>query len=129
MTDNNLKTRYYNQMKPLKNKRYSNETELFKYLWKVNEKEVEHTIKLIKLSRSSTCLRRSGLCNLCLKANVEILLSQARPSWQLNRHYEVLTCRHASPPTSIAPTSEHMNTKPNCHPYLSEDHRRCCYCC
>ena len=36
---------------------------------------------------------------------MEILLSKAKPSTQLNRRFEVSTCRHVSPPTSIAPTS------------------------
>ena len=87
-----------------KNKRYKNETELSKYIWKLNEKEVEHTITWKKLRQSNTCQRRSGLCNLCTEEKMEILLSKAKPSTQLNRRFEVSTCRHVSPPTSIAPT-------------------------
>ena len=34
---------------------------------------------------------------------MEILFSQAKPPTQLNRRFEVSTCRHVSPPTSIAP--------------------------
>ena len=44
MTGNNFKTRYYNHIKSFKNNRYKNETELSKYIWKLKEKEVEHTI-------------------------------------------------------------------------------------
>ena len=40
MTGNSLKTRYYNHIKSVKNKRYKNETELSEYIWKPKEKEV-----------------------------------------------------------------------------------------
>ena len=60
MTGNSFKTRYYNHLKSLKNKRYKKETELSKYLWKLKEKEVEHTVTWEKLRQSNTCLRRSG---------------------------------------------------------------------
>ena len=55
---------------------------------------------------------------------MEILLSKAKPSTQLNRRFEVSTCRHVIPPTSIAPTSKHIKTEPNRPLHLSEDHRR-----
>ena len=106
MTGNNLKTWYYNHLKSFKNKRYKDETELSKYIWKLKEKEVEHTITWKKLRNSNTCQRHSGLCNLCLMEKIEILLSKAKPSTQLNSRFEVSTCRHVSPPTSIAPTSK-----------------------
>ena len=95
-----------------------------KYIWKHKEKEVEHTITWKKLHQSNTCQRRSGLCNWCIEEKVEILLSKAKPSTQLNRRFEVSTCRHVSPPTSIAPTSKPIKTEPNRPLHLSEDHRR-----
>ena len=64
MTGNSLETRYYNHIKSFKNERYKNETELSTYIWKLKEKEVEHTITWKKLRQSNTCKRRSGLCNL-----------------------------------------------------------------
>ena len=85
MTGNSFKTRYYNHIKSFKNNRYIIETELSKYIWKLNEKEVEHTITWKKLRQSNTYQRRSGLCNLCLEEKEKILLSQAKPSRQLNR--------------------------------------------
>ena len=124
MTGNSFKTRYYNHIKSFKNKRYKNETELSKYIWKHKENEVMHIIMWKKLRQSNTCQRRSGLCNLCIEEKVEILLSQAKPSTQLNRRFEESTCRHVSPPTSIAPTSKHIKTEPNRTLHLSEDHRR-----
>ena len=119
MTGNSFKTRYYNHIKSFKNKRYKNETELSKYVWKHKEKEVEHTITWKKLRQANTCQRRSGLCNLCLKEKVEILLSQVKPPTQLNRRFEVSTCRHVSPSTSIAPTSKLIKTEPNRPLHLS----------
>ena len=110
MTGITFKTRYYNHINSLKNKRYKNETELSKYIWKLKEKEVEHTITWKEQRKLNTCQRRSGLCNLCIEEKVEILLSQAKPSTQLNRRFEVSTCRHVSPPTSIAPTSKLIKT-------------------
>ena len=77
-----------------------------------------------KLRQSNTCQRRSGLCNLCLEEKVEILLSQAKPSTQLSRRFEVSTCRHMRPHTSIAPTSKLIKAEPNRPLHLSEDHRR-----
>ena len=56
---------------------YKNETELSTNLWKLKEKEVEHTITWKKLRQSNTCLRRSGLGNSCLEEKVETVLSQA----------------------------------------------------
>ena len=121
---NNFKTRYYNHLESFKNKRHKNETELSMYIWKLKEKEVEHTITWKKLRQSNTCQRRSGLCNLCLEEKVEILLSQVKPPTQLSCRFEVSTCHHMSPPTSIPPTSKLIKTKPNRPLHLSEDHRR-----
>ena len=124
MTGNSFKTRYYNHIKSFKNKRYNNETDFSKYIWKLKENEVEHTITWKKLRQSNTCQRRSGLCNLCIEEKVEILLSQAKPSTQLIRRFEVSTCRHVSPPTYVAPSSKLIKTEPNRPLHLSEDHRR-----
>ena len=55
---------------------------------------------------------------------MEILFSKAKPSTQLNRRFEVSTCRHVSLSTSIAPTSKLIRTEPNRPLQLSEDHRR-----
>ena len=38
--------------------------------------------------------------------------------------FEVSSCRNASPPTLIAPTSKLIKTEPNRPLHLSEDHRR-----
>ena len=54
MTGNNIKTRYYNQFKSYINKRYKNEIELSKYIWKDKEKEVENTFMREKLRQSNT---------------------------------------------------------------------------
>ena len=123
MTGNSFKIRYYNHIKSFKNKRYKNETELSKYIWKLKEKEVEHTIEWKKLRQSNTCQRQSRLCNLCLEEKVEVLLSQGKPSTLLNRRFDVSTCRHVFPPTSIAPTSKLTKTEPNRPLHLSEDHQ------
>ena len=76
------------------------------------------------LRQSNTCQRRTGLSNLCIEEKVEILLSKAKPSTQLDRRFEVSTCRHLSLPTSIAPTWKLIKTEPNRPQNLSEDHRR-----
>ena len=121
-TENSFKTRCYNHIKSFKNKRYENE--LSDYIWKLKEKEVEQTITWKKQRQSNTCQRRSGLCNLSFEEKVEILLSRAKPSTQLNRRVEVSTCRHVSPPTSIVPTSILIKTEPNRPLHLSEGLRR-----
>ena len=126
MTGNNFKTMYYNHLMFFNNIRYRNETELSKHLWKLKEKEVQHTITWEKLRQSNTCLRRSWLCYLCLEEKVESLLRQAKLSTQINRRFEVSTCRNVSPPASFAPTLERINTEPYRPLHLHEDHRRCC---
>ena len=123
LTGNNFKTRCYNQIMSFKNRRYKNEAELSKYIWKLKEKE-SSTPSREKLRHSNTCQRRSRLCNLCLEQKVEILLSQAKPPTQLNRRFEVTTCRHVSPPSSITHTSKLIKTEPNPPQHPSEDHRR-----
>ena len=76
----------------------------------------------IKLAPQASCLTVwTELCNLCLEQKVETLLSQAKPSTQFDRRLEVSTCHHVSPPASIAPTSEYINTEPYHPPFLSED--------
>ena len=124
MTGDSFKTRYYNHIKSFRNKRYKNEAELSKYIWKHMEKEVELTITWKKLRQSNTCQRRSGLCNLCIEEKVEMFLSKAKQSTQLNHRFEVSTCRHVIPPTSNAPTSKIIKTEPNNPLHLSEDYRR-----
>ena len=94
------------------------------YIWKLKEKEVEHTITWQKLRQSNTCQRRSVLRNLCLEEKVNLLLSQAKPSTRLSGRFEVSICRHVSLSTSSAPTSKPMKTEPNRPLHLSEDHRR-----
>ena len=100
---------------------YLNTLYIHRYIWKLKEKEVERTITLKKLRQSNTCQLRTGLCNLCIEEKVEIFIRKAKPSTQLNRRFEVSTCRHVSPPTSIAPTSKLMKTEPNRPQHLSED--------
>ena len=45
----------------------------------------------------------------------------------INRRFEVSTCRQVSWPTSIAPTSKLLKTEPNRYQHLLKDDRRC-YC-
>ena len=63
MTGNSFNTRYYNHITSFKNKRYKTKTELSRYIWKLKEKEVEHTITSKKQRHSNTCQQRSGFCN------------------------------------------------------------------
>ena len=52
---------------------------------------------------------------------MQIFFSQVKPSTQLNRRFEVSTCRHVSPSTSIAPTSKLIKAEHNRPLHLSED--------
>ena len=96
MSDNNFRTSYYDHLRSFKNRAYTNETELFKYLRKLKEREVERTITWENLRRSSSCPRRSGLCNLWPDENVEMLLNQATPFTQLKWRFDASTCCHVS---------------------------------
>ena len=54
---------------------------------------------------------------------MEILLSKAKPSTQLNRRFEVSACGHVRLSTSIDTTTKTIKTEPNRLLHLSEDGR------
>ena len=55
------------------------------------------------------------------------ITQQSNTVYAVKRRFEVSTCRHVSPPTTIAPTSKLIKTEPNRplqQKQSSDDHRR-----
>ena len=67
-----FKKRYNNHSKSFNHKKYENETELSKYVWKWKKKNSVLLRKII--SHASTKRRPSNQCNLCLEEKYQILI-------------------------------------------------------
>ena len=67
MTSNTFKERFRNHIKSFNHKKYSNETELSKYVWHLKENNTDYTIKWSKIKNSILYTGGSKRCNLCLE--------------------------------------------------------------
>ena len=59
--------------KSFNHKKYQNETELSKYVWKLKKKNSKFSITWKKISQATTKRRPSNQCNLCLEEKYQIL--------------------------------------------------------
>ena len=66
MTSNTFKERFRNHIKSFNHKKYSNETELSKYVWHLKE-NTDNTIKWSVIKNSISYTGGSKRCNLCLE--------------------------------------------------------------
>ena len=66
MTLNTFKERFRNHIKSFTHKKYSDETELFKYVWHFKENNTDFTIKWSIIKNSISYTGGSKRCNLCL---------------------------------------------------------------
>ena len=73
MTSNTFKERYRNHIKSFTHKKYSNETELSKYIWHLKQNKTNFTIKWSILKKSFSYTGGSKRCNLCLEEKITIL--------------------------------------------------------
>ena len=88
-----FKERYRNHTKSFRHQKYSKETELSKHIWDLKKGGVEYNIKWEIIRASNTNIRKSGICNLCLKERFEIMKCEKL----LNRRSELVTkCRHGN---------------------------------
>ena len=96
-TAEEFKQRFYNHKKSLKNKRYSNETTLSKYVW--DKKEKYNEIPSLKWSihkRISSYSNLSKRCLLCLHEKLEIL-NYPNQDQLLNKCSRLISkCRHGN---------------------------------
>jgi hypothetical protein len=67
MTAGTFKARYANHKKSIKSQRYSNETELSKYTWKLKQKDRPYTIKWSILTQAPSYTAGANSCSLCLE--------------------------------------------------------------
>ncbi len=67
MTASTFKERYRNHIKSFNHKRYSNDTELSKYVWKLKDNKQDFDITWSVLKQSISYTGRSKRCNLCLE--------------------------------------------------------------
>ena len=75
MTAGTFKARYANHKKSINSPRYSNETELSKYAWKLKQSNRPYTIKWSVLSHVSPYTAGANSCNLCLEEKFYLMKS------------------------------------------------------
>jgi hypothetical protein len=93
MTAGTFKKRYANHKKSLNVPRYSAETELSKYAWKLKKSGKQYNIKWSILKRARTYMAGAAICNLCLEKKVCLL--EADKNRILNKRSELFAkCCH-----------------------------------
>ena len=93
MTAGSFKNRFSNHKKSFNNARYSTETELSKYVWKLKESEKKFSIKWSLLKQVPACRAGGKRCNLCLEEKLYIL--ELNKDRALNKRSELFAkCRH-----------------------------------
>ena len=92
MTSNTFKERYRNHIKSFNHKKYSNETELSKYVWHLKENNTDYTIKWSIIKNSISYTGGSKRCNLCLEEKLSILKEKSK--YLLNKRSEIVSACH-----------------------------------
>ena len=91
MTSNTFKERFRNHIKSFNHKKYSNETELSKYVWHLKENNTDYTIKWSIIKNSISYTGGSKRCNLCLE---EKLILKKKSKYLLNKRSEIVSACH-----------------------------------
>ena len=92
VTGGEFKGRYRNHVKSFKSKKYSNNTELSKHVWKLKESRRAFSIKWSLVKKVPTYKAGSRRCNLCLEEKLFILKNRKN---LLNKRTEIFSkCRH-----------------------------------
>ncbi len=93
MTAGTFKERFANHKKSLNNVRYSTETELSKYAWKLKQSKRKFTIKWSIIKRVPSRAAGGSRCNLCLEEKLSLVRSDCERT--LNKRSELFAkCRH-----------------------------------
>ncbi len=94
MTASTFKERYRNHIKSFNHRRYSNDTELSKYIWKLKDNKQDFDITWSVLKQSISYTGGSKRCNLCLEEKLCILKDKNKQNL-LNKKSEIVsTCNH-----------------------------------
>ena len=93
LCEGEFKSRYNNHTKSFRSRKYENETELSKLLWRLKDEGSEFSISWGIAVRASPYKCGSRCCNLCLAEKVCII--RAEPKGLLNKRTELISkCRH-----------------------------------
>ena len=93
LCEDTFKARYNNHTKSFRLKKYENETELSKHIWKLKDNATDYVIRWNVASRASPYKCGTRRCDLCLSEKVCIVRSE--PRGLLNKRTELISkCRH-----------------------------------
>ncbi len=94
MTASTFKERYRNHIKSFNHKRYSNDTELSKYIWKLKDDKQDFDITWSALKQSISYTGGSKRCNLCLEEKLCILKDKNKQNLPNKKSEIDSTCNH-----------------------------------
>ena len=93
LTEGTFKQRFSQHKATFKHRKYTNSTELSKYIWKLRDNNQDFNIKWTIISRARPYSNISKRCDLCLTEKLMIIT--ANPSRILNKRSELISkCRH-----------------------------------
>ena len=94
MTASTFKERYRNHIKSFKHKKYSNDTELSKYIWHLKNSNQDFNLTWSTVKRAISYTGGSKRCNLCLEEKLCILKEKNKECLLNKRSELVSTCNH-----------------------------------
>ena len=93
MTVHLFKSRYNNHMKSFRDQKYSNETVLSTYIWKLKNEGKNFSVKWSIVKRAQGHKSGANRCNLCLEEKLCIMKAERKDL--LNKRTEIFSkCRH-----------------------------------
>ena len=93
LTEGTFKQRFSQHKATFKHRKYTNSTELSKYIWKLRDNNQDFNIKWTIISRARPYNNISKRCDLCLTEKLMIIT--ANPNRILNKRSELISkCRH-----------------------------------
>ena len=93
LTEGTFKQRFSQHKATFKHRKYTNSTELSKYIWKLRDNNQDFNIKWTIISRARPYNNISKRCDLCLTEKLMIIT--ANPDRILNKRSELISkCRH-----------------------------------
>ena len=93
LCEGEFKSRYYNHTKSFRSRKYENETELSKFLWKLKDESKDYALSWDIAVRATPYKCGTRRCDLCLAEKVCII--RAEPKGLLNKRTELISkCRH-----------------------------------
>ena len=92
-SDGEFKTRFNNHTSSFRHKRYSADTELYKYIWKLSNEKIQYEIKWNIAAYASPCKYGSKRYDLCLTEKLKIM--KGDHELLLNKRSGLVSkCRH-----------------------------------